>query len=614
MKNIVMKTKLFALGIACLFYANASVAQQGCPQTQGNLIISTGIDPATGTILPPGAGDPMWTLIQSPPPPGGWPVTLGAPAFVIPTSGSWDAAPAPSTYINAFNTNASVTNNWTLGTLEYIYERPFCVCNKNGSNDSISVTFDLKLHSDNWAEVFFVDGGGGATSLLAQPYVYSSANFLNPTNDALVTIMMPPGSYTLEIHQRNKGVYMGVSLWGALSSSGLLSDSDCSPDAFIVGNKYEDIDGNGIISGPDVVVPGWVIELYNGGVLVATTITDGGGFYSFSGLPPGVYTVTEVPLVGWTMVNPASGSQTVSVNVNSVTTVDFLNERDQVNPDPCDIIIDIEKTIEKCGLTLNTFISNIPAGYMIMSSTWTFGDGYSSNLLNPTHYYGTVGVYDVCIEVIVFNGDKCCTVKQCFEVRIEEPCEDGCNIQAEIGVEELHDCEFQFFGNIMFTGTPITNWVWNFGDGTTGTGSNVTHTYSTSGTYVVTLTVFGFSPNNEECCFITITKEVIVNCEPQHESKIINAGSTVNADAINNVILYPNPSNGTVKISFDLVNDDQVSIIIIDASGTKVYSGVPFYKSSGTHEIELSTDLPSGVYTSIISTRSNKVYKKLIIL
>jgi len=54
----------------------------------------------------------------------------------------------------------------------------------------------------------------------------------------------------------------------------------------------------------------------------------------------------------------------------------------------------------------------------------------------------------------------------------------------------------------MFTNTStgtITNWVWNFGDGTiitNTTGANVTHAYATGGNYNVTLTVFGPGGSN----------------------------------------------------------------------------------------------------------------------
>lgn len=611
MRTIYSLREILLVSILSLFLGFETQAQP-C-EAQGNLVVSTGINPITQTVMPPGSPDPMWTLIQAPPAPAAWPITLNAPAFVIPQSSAWDATPGPSTYINAFNTNSSVTDNWALSNLPYVFERPFCLCNPNGSNEPMQVTFDLELHADNWAEVFFVENGvGPTTSLLAQPYVYSTANFTNPTNSSSVTLTIPPGNHTLQIHLRNKQVVMGVSLWGELSSTGLLSDNLCDPEGSIVGTKYKDVDGNGVISGADTPVAGWNINLYdNSGTLVASTTTDGTGFYSFPNLMPGNYTVTEVPQTGWTMVNPASGSQNVTVAVNTVTTANFLNAQKPINQDPCDFTIDIKPVIKDCGVTMNTYLSNIPAGYSVVATTWTFGDGYSSDLLNPSHYYTAAGVYEVCLSVTIFNGKECCTIEKCFEVKIEKPCENKCDIEAKILAEQLNNCAVNFTGQIVYTGTAITNWFWDFGDGTTGTGYSPTHNYSGSGTYVVTLTVFGYSPDKEDCCFVQIRREIKVECKEQGKARMAAPTTT---ESINNVVLHPNPSNGIVNLSFDLKNDDQISISIVDVNGKVVYEHTPTYKLSGTHSIEISTELPKGVYTSIISTESYKVTKKLIIM
>ena len=612
MRTIHSLKEVLLVSILSLFLGFETQAQP-C-EAQGNLIVSTGINPITQTVLPPGSPDPMWTLIQSPPAPAAWPVTIGAPAFVIAQYGSWDATPSPSAYINAFNTNSSVANNWNPSTtIPYIFERPFCLCNPNGSNEPMDVTFDLRLHCDNWAEVYLVDiSTGTQTLLLSQPTAYSTANFTDPSDDALVTHSLTPGDYALHIHQRNQSVAMGVSLFGELSSSGLLSDNLCDPDGAIVGNKFEDIDGNGVISGADGTVAGWTINLYNNaGTLVATTTTDGTGFYSFNNLAPGTYTVTEVPQAGWTMVNPASGSQTITVSINAVTTVNFLNKKKPVNNDPCDFELDIEPKVEACGLTIQTNISGLQPGYEVVSTTWTFGDGYSSDLLNPSHYYLSSGVYTVCLKVTVFNGKECCTIEKCFEVKIEKPCENKCDIEAKILAKQLNNCAVNFTGEIVYTGTAITNWFWDFGDGTTGTGYSPTHNYSGSGTYVVTLTVFGYSPDKEDCCFVQIRREIKVECKEQGKARMAAPTTT---ESINNVVLHPNPSNGVVNLSFDLKNDDQVSISIVDVNGKVVYEHTPAYKLSGSHTIEISTELPKGVYTSVISTESYKVTKKLIIM
>jgi hypothetical protein len=55
------------------------------------------------------------------------------------------------------------------------------------------------------------------------------------------------------------------------------------------------------------------------------------------------------------------------------------------------------------------------------------------------------------------------------------------------------------------TSIPIINWTWSFGDGTTGTGNIVQHTYNTAGVFTVTLTVIN---NNGQTASATTTASV----------------------------------------------------------------------------------------------------------
>ncbi|UCE91290.1 MAG: hypothetical protein JSV90_07725 [Methanobacteriota archaeon] len=90
------------------------------------------------------------------------------------------------------------------------------------------------------------------------------------------------------------------------------------------GYKFEDYNGNGVFDDGDTPLPEWHIYLYLHDALIATTMTDGDGYYSFCDLGPGVYTVTEESRVGWT---PTSAPSEVFAMTSgaSIRVHDFLN-------------------------------------------------------------------------------------------------------------------------------------------------------------------------------------------------------------------------------------------------------------------------------------------------
>ena len=74
----------------------------------------------------------------------------------------------------------------------------------------------------------------------------------------------------------------------------------------ISGEKFNDLNGNGVQDAGDPGLPGWTIDLLDAsGAIVATTVTDADGNYSFTDVGPGTYTVQEELQGGWIQTFPA---------------------------------------------------------------------------------------------------------------------------------------------------------------------------------------------------------------------------------------------------------------------------------------------------------------------
>ncbi len=113
---------------------------------------------------------------------------------------------------------------------------------------------------------------------------------------------------------------------------------------------------------------------------------------------------------------------------------------------------------------------------------WNFGDGSTLTTAGPTmsHTYAAGGTYTVALTVMDNGG---ATNAQSQTVIANAPPIASFTFSCT-GLT----CSFNGSASWDSDGT-ITNYAWNFGDGATGSGATVTHTYRAPGTYGVTLTV-----------------------------------------------------------------------------------------------------------------------------
>ncbi len=106
---------------------------------------------------------------------------------------------------------------------------------------------------------------------------------------------------------------------------------------------------------------------------------------------------------------------------------------------------------------------------------WHFGDGTTSTAYSPYHRYASSGSYGV--QLVVSNSRGTSTTYTWITISTVQQAANFTSTPAGLTV---------YFDN---TSTVVGTAFWDFGDGTTGTGDNPSHTYVAAGTYPVKLTV-----------------------------------------------------------------------------------------------------------------------------
>ncbi|MEN9346923.1 MAG: hypothetical protein RLZZ77_434 [Bacteroidota bacterium] len=209
---------------------------------------------------------------------------------------------------------------------------------------------------------------------------------------------------------------------------------------------------------------------------------------------------------------------------------------------------------EGCFPLCVTFSStSTPGSGPITNWNWDFGNGSTSTQQSPTNCYSNTGLFTPILSVSDINGCfGSVTMPQLIEVVDLFP-------NASFSPSTVLTCtppEVVSFTNSSTGNSALTS-SWSFGDGQTSTqAGNTSHSFATTGTYEVCLTVTdNIGCQNEECQNIEIFDQPTLT--------ITNAPNTACAGSTVSFSAESLPAGGTITWDFD--NNGTT-----DATGTSV--------------------------------------------
>jgi PKD repeat protein len=163
----------------------------------------------------------------------------------------------------------------------------------------------------------------------------------------------------------------------------------------------------------------------------------------------------------------------------------------------------------------NTSVGNSPFTVYI----WSFGDGTSSYLSNPTHQFNTNGYVTVCLST--YDSLSNCQNSFCDSVLVSGASAATCavSIGYQVSGSTVSFSPIQATSNIV-------SYNWWFGNGGTSTQSNPVYTFNNAGTYNVYL-IAQFANGCVDTVFTTVTISGTAACNAQFAYSQVGNG-TVN--------------------------------------------------------------------------------------
>ncbi len=212
-------------------------------------------------------------------------------------------------------------------------------------------------------------------------------------------------------------------------------------------------------------------------------------------------------------------------------------------------------------------------------STWHFGDGTTGSGTSTTHAYAAAGTYNATL-VVNYGG---CIDSTTQTVTINQGPIINFSASNTLG------CTVPFTTTFTNTTTGATGYLWLFGDGSTSTQANPTHSYLSYGSYHVTLIAYGANGCND-----TLVKYGYLATVPGQ----LNLTPVTNTGCVPATFTFsvtPNPSNTMSSYTWDFGDGN----VVTNTSATVSHT----YATPGNYNVTVTAVSTGGCgYTSNTAT------------
>ncbi len=187
---------------------------------------------------------------------------------------------------------------------------------------------------------------------------------------------------------------------------------------------------------------------------------------------------------------------------------------------------------------------------------WDFGDGTTSNLQSPVHIYSNAPTAGVSLTIVDING--CSKTKTKTNISFVLP---------TVTADDTSGCRPHTVN--FSSSTNALAYLWDFGDGTTGNGATVSHLFSDTGLFDITLSCVLASG-----CTTTVTLQDYIDVN----APVADFSSPVQAGCAPTVVNFNNISSG-----------DAVSYLwsFGDGSTSTTTDPTNLYANPGTYTVTL---------------------------